>query len=950
MTVDPDVLPGLVLLALELLALATAGFIIARVALRQRQAPLALAQGMVIGPALWGLIVNFVMFLVPGTAGAIAAWVVTMGVAGGLAFKEPSVLRLPTRTVAMFCGGALTLFWIALAGRQLLSLADTEIHLGLAASIRAGGFPPVLPWNPAQAAPYHYGVDMLVGLLAPPWGPDPAFVTEVLGAYIWTTFALVVVAGIYKYGGWVGTLTLSPLLLTAGSWTLIGSPNPPSILQVPVPIGPPATGLRTALTEVYWPSFGLPLDTNLEASPPNSWTPAFPLAYALAFVVLERTAFGRQRTWLSTITLAGLLGFLGLVEESVALIALALWSAFEVARNLWVFQALRHLQLRRVGTNHDQLGRDQWLAVLRAVAGPALTALLLAASGGVVTGLLTGSSHSALSLELIDDPGSRQPLGTFAPLLGGVGVLGIGPFIVVLVAMVLAWRNQLVVMLAAGSGAFLVAALVLRYEPFPGDITRMDGHARNFALMALLLALSLRLASLRIGHRYLAALGLVALVTWPTAAAPARALSLSLERGPDLSNMASGPREFHAWFLGRLAVEPFKSDLVANYIREHTPVDARVLSPHPSAMTIATGRPNASGFANLLHIISGTGPEYKDAIRFLEPAALRQLGIDYVHATDSWAGELPDSAAQWLNDRELFKLLIRDGSDALYRVQPKFLDVNVPPARASFEALKQAVQPSVTVYLSRDVEPRVALRAAAALSHTQQFGYVQTSVLHLLTKLPLEPLGNHEPDLVVTSSRLAPSAFQPTMRRPIWWNDSIAIYAPTAKIEPITGPPPSHFSVELSDVHIVDERIAFTATFTDRAADRWTGQDWVVISADDSRWTLPTRSSNTRRTQAPARSFIGQLQPVPKTETHEYFYLYQFEPRTATLTFWDGSSYARIEQLNREYGSGVWLLAVRLLNRNQESALIPVLRFTLTDLGDFTHEIYEASLDAMLVS
>ena len=192
----------------------------------------------------------------------------------------------------------------------------------------------MLPWNPSQPAPYHYGIDMLVGLLAPPAGPDLAFVNELLGAYIWTSLALVVGARIFKLGGWVGALALGPLLLTAGAWTLHGSPNPPSILQVPVPPGAPGVGLRTALTELFWPAFELPFDTNFDASPPNSWRPSFPLAYTLAFILLERIAAGGRRSWTSTVTLAALLGFVGLVDEPVALIGLGLWIAYELARSL----------------------------------------------------------------------------------------------------------------------------------------------------------------------------------------------------------------------------------------------------------------------------------------------------------------------------------------------------------------------------------------------------------------------------------------------------------------------------------------------------------------------------------------------------------------------------------------------------------------------------------------
>ena len=948
MTVDPNVLPGLALLALELLLLATAGFIVARVVLRQRNDLLALAQGLVVGLALWGLIANFAMYLLPGMAGAVAAWVVTIGIGAGLTWRAPSTLRVPAKTAAVFVATALAVFWLALAGRQLLSLADDEIRYGLASSIRAGGFPPVVPWNPWQPATYHYGIVMLVGLLSPPTGPDLAFVNEILGAYIWTCLALVVIASIHKHGGWVATLVLSPLLLTAGAWTLIGSPNPPSIVQSPVPTGAPGAGIRTALMEVYWPPFHLPLDTNYDASPPNSWRPSFPLSYVLVFIVLERITVGRIRSWTSLCMLAAILGFAGLADESVALIGLAVWIAFEILQTFRLFQSRRHLETQQQGSDASPQHNDLWTIILRAAVGPALTVVLLTASGGVVTGLLTGSSHAGFALAWHENPASRRPLGELAETAGGLGVLGLGPLAVATAAVLLAWRNPLILLLAIGSGAFLLAALALRYEPSPADVSRLDGHARNFALLALLIALGLRLGTLRTRYRYLAVAGLLALVTWPTAAAPARSLSLGLDRGLQLSNMPPGPRDFHEWFQGRHAVKQFRSEKVASHIREHTPPDARVLSPHPHEMTIATGRPNASGLLNLQHFLKGTGPEYEDAIRFLEPSAIRKLGIDYVHTTDTWVAKLPDRAVRRLNDPLLFESVVRDGTDALYRITPAFFELDSPPANQSYEALGHVVPATSSVYLSPDINARDAIRASVALSHAQQFGDVDTSVLHLLSKLPMDPLRNREPDLVVTSSHMAPAAFAPDNRRPIWWNNSLSVYAPSDAIEPITDPPPRHFSVDLSDVRIVDKRVAFTTTFTDRASDRWTGQDWVVMSVEDSPWAFPDRSRTSRRTQAPARTFKGQIQPVAETNTHEYFYLYEFHVNTAALTVWDGNSYVILDELSRDFGPGVWMLAVRLLRGSEEVALVPLLRFELNANGDFSFKSYDGSLDAML--
>ena len=61
LTIDWSVVPGLLMLILELLALTAVGYVVAQVGLRQRHDPAALAQGMVIGLALWGLTVNFVL-------------------------------------------------------------------------------------------------------------------------------------------------------------------------------------------------------------------------------------------------------------------------------------------------------------------------------------------------------------------------------------------------------------------------------------------------------------------------------------------------------------------------------------------------------------------------------------------------------------------------------------------------------------------------------------------------------------------------------------------------------------------------------------------------------------------------------------------------------------------------------------------------------------------------
>ena len=411
----------------------------------------------------------------------------------------------------------------------------------------------------------------------------------------------------------------------------------------------------------------------------------------------------------------------------------------------------------------------------------------------MITGVLTGALGSALSVGWTGDlGGSRRLLGAFDPRPGGVGLLGLGPFVVAAAAALLARRDRLVLALSVGAGVFMLAVLMLQYEFSQKDIYRFDGHARNFALLALLVALSSRIHALRPRWRYAAAALIVVVMIWPTAVGPVRNLGLAVGQGLQIANPQPEPSEFTAP-MGRYVVERLASEPVAAYIREHTAANARVLSPSPGTISLATGRPNAAGFVGHLHLFPHSGPEHLDALRYLEPAALRRLGIAYVHAPDAWVAELPDRAARWLADPGLFDLLIRDGGEALYRVRPEFLRLDAAPTPASFEALRQAVPAVRNGVSARTGFPTaVGLRLASALSHARVLGavYPTQTHIHLLTPFQANPLGEQVPDLVVMPRPFVPWMFPPAARQPIWWNDEVAVYAPRGAVAPIMPPPP----------------------------------------------------------------------------------------------------------------------------------------------------------------
>lgn len=70
-------------------------------------------------------------------------------------------------------------------------------------------------------------------------------------------------------------------------------------------------------------------------------------------------------------------------------------------------------------------------AVLRAVAGPTLAALLLAGGGGVLTGVVTECAGTGeLSAAWPLDPRGRGAVSSVATLAGGLGLLGLGSLVV----------------------------------------------------------------------------------------------------------------------------------------------------------------------------------------------------------------------------------------------------------------------------------------------------------------------------------------------------------------------------------------------------------------------------------------------------------------------------------------------------------------------------------------
>ena len=731
-------------------------------------------------------------------------------------------------------------------------------------------------------------------------------------------------------------------MLTYGLWTW--TPVGPGILQGPVPAGLPAAGLRASLAEIYWPS--VPETFFWGETLPDIWKPSYTLGYALTVVVLER-AHAKNRTWPATFTLAGLVGALGLLSTTLTPVVLGLWAGLEAVDlgRAWRARTLT------------------WRHALRPGVGLALAVLLLLAGGGRFTGVLDGTVSSGLTWRWDGNSGDWRVLGVFEALPGGLGLVALGPVAVAGLAALLARRDRLVLALAAATVLLVVAWLVLYYEPYPWDLNRLTGHARNLALVALLLALSARLAKLRPRWRYAVSALLVGLVIWPTSVMQVRNVGLALEQGIEVANagwVQATTDQKSTWQRGR-TVTPEIPAGVAAYIRDHTAVDARVLVPEPPhlAVSYATGRPNSTGYTNVTHLLPQFGPEFLDARHHLEPGAVRRLGIDLIYATDDWVAGLPARAQGWLADPELFELLVREGDVALYRVRPAFLSLDVAPTPASYEALRQAVPAGITMYWpdGASFETDTTLRAASVLAPEARLIGVVKYVgrrIYVLSSLPVERLGEQAPDLVVLPRGQQNWMFPPAGRQPIWWNAEMAIYAPNGAVAPIMPPPeseppePPPINVRVSDVREADGQLAFTLSVDDHSPDRWTGQDWVLINVDDSPWAIPRRLEGDD--PVIEQWFAGQVIRGRGKTTHGYV----FDAGASSLAVRTGDGGYRLEESSAgAVRPGRWTLALRLLREedrgtylaHEEAAFIPVLTATVSPDGAVTYAVYDPVQD-----
>ena len=640
----------------QLLLLAAVGTGIIRTVWPRIAPNVAWSAGLLAGPALFSVVTALGMYAFPGVPGVVVGWVVSLVLAAVITRRLALRTLRPSWKVAALW---LPVFVVALAARQQYWIPDALVHTPLSASLMAGAFPPQFPWTPDLPAIYHFLPELAIGALNVGFGPGLVLTTEILCAFIAAGLAVLVVTLAVDLGA--SRLTMAvvlPLLLSPGLWTLVLYGDRPAAVQVAIPVGVPEAGLRAALGALYVPDLAEAARTPVEAAPPNIINPHFMWSHGLAVTAaLLATAHARHRLT-GALVLAFVISAVSAIDETV-FVALVL--------ALGAYVAVRLLR-----------DRSHWRRQ-----GPLLLALaagigLAIVQGGVLSDLIF---HAPASVDIAN---LRAPapelawLGGITTIGGGLGALTIGTAAMLILSAAAAYsvRSSSLALLATMALTLFVGSTVIHFPASPVDIARLEGHALNLSAIALVVGLAAAAARMH-GRAAMYGSGLVVagLIVWPTTADSVGRIAEAIADGPQLYVAGTRPTEDRGSFSMRSPVdaEIAQRQALLDAIFTAVAPGQRILTSQVTVVTSGTGRPAPLGYAEWPHYLGLHGPEYRDAIRFLDRAALTELDIDFVHIDAAMLSVMSDEARNRLASPSEFRLVFQSTGphmDALYAVIP----------------------------------------------------------------------------------------------------------------------------------------------------------------------------------------------------------------------------------------------------------------------------------------
>ena len=820
----------------QLLILSAAGTGIIRSVWPHLAPDVARAAGLLTGPAFLGAVTAFGMYLTPGAVGVAVGWAVVLALAVGVARRQ----RLPPKTLLpgwRFGVLWLAVFVIALAARQQYWIPDAMVHTPLSASLMAGVFPPRFPWTPDIPAIYHFLPELTIGAFNMGFGPGLVLTTEILGAFVAAALAVLVVAVAADLGASrLAMAIVLPILLSPGLWTLVLVGDRPAAVQLAIPVGAPADGLRAALGSMYVPDISSAATTPVEAAPPNIINPHFIWSHGLAVTVALLATTRATHRLAGALVLALLISALSATDETVfvaVVLALGGYAAVSVLRDRNHWQ--RHCPL---------------LTALVAGAGLAVV------QGGVLSDLLFHAPEGVDVVSLRAPAPELAWLGRIRTIGGGLGALTVGTVAILILSAgaACAARSRSLAVVVAMATALFAGFALLHFPASPVDIARLEGHALNLAMIALAVGLAAGTARLR---RRAALHGggllLAGLVVWPTSADSIGRIAEAVADGPRLYVAGTRPTEAAPSFStrSRLDAEIAEHRPLLEAISTTVSPNERILTRRAKLISAGTGRPTPLGYAEWPHYVGLVGPEYLDALRFLDRAALNELRIDFVHVDAAALHSMSAEARRRLASPSEFRLIFRaptPQSDALYKVVPR-PQVAQAPAPSSFRAFAQLAA-GRRVLISSATHPLERLPLYYTLRSSDGLYGEWGDPGHFRRDVQIQSPAGGAVDLIALPDSLYPSPLDPAHRAPAWAGGRVRLYDLTMPVPGPTAAPPIHV-----DGRSLLDASGIQITSMPGWSDSWTGTDWVLYREAEPSTGIPAILERGQRW------FPGQLAP-----------------------------------------------------------------------------------------
>ncbi len=610
---------------------------------------------------------------------------------------------LPINWIALGAGLAISLafYFSAQANRLSLLFLDEPIHLGITATIVEGNYPVRSPWSPDVAAAYHYAGDLHAAILTSVSGLPVWIVAELQHPWVALGLALIVFGVvIHATGSRVGALAAAALAAYSPGIILLGWP---ALGAAGAAFPDSLASLGARLAEIG------PARYELSTGPSNLVFPQRTLGFTLLTLLVHSwtlSPFRRNST-------AAIFG-----------VGIGLLAVFEVGMFAIGFLALIADAGAYVLTERGKRVK----ASIRVAVPVAFAVAVALIAGGPVTDAVVGpagiDAGRSVALQIRPSWDLLNPVRFAQPLAAQSFAAAVElrwiHLAILAAGLALLSRNKITVGLCAVGIAGGVLFQSVAYTVHD-DASRLVIYSSFFSAVAIVAFLPGFIRKLPTAVAVVAGSAIVAFAAIPTLIPeliPAVRLTVNGVAFAPIEPLGLSNRLAER---SRYALEFNTGKSIFASIRETTPADARILTPWPAALTIATGRFGVFAPPGAVQNEPYPGPEFIDAWSSLAFEPIAALGAEYLHLTADAADVLDRQGIQ-IEEPGGFRLLVDTFGDARPEFRHRLYAIEMPAPYAgdnSVTGLSRRLRADSAIFMGDGLSPHATAALAIELrDHT----------------------------------------------------------------------------------------------------------------------------------------------------------------------------------------------------------------------------------------